>query len=142
MTIRKIAKLVRDQVEEDVACGLDIVDNEATLEGACGYASYGLCRMLPGSTFVYGHFIHKGRPNGHAWVEYKNKIIDITATQFGINSRILITKKDGTRAKRYVAGRRGKDAIQDLKDWDYPDGWMQELPRRLKRKIKPLPKDK
>jgi hypothetical protein len=135
MTLKKICKIVRKTIEEDCEKNDWIGDSE-NLWGACGYASYGLYRMIPGSVLVIGSYKAKHTLGfTHCWVETEDKIIDLTATQFGLQSKIYILKKNGNRAKKYTPKMKGKKAIIELNSWDYPANWKINLSRRLKRKI-------
>ena len=40
---------------------------------------------------------HNEFSHGHCWVEFEGKIIDITATQFGIKDKVFITDKNDSR---------------------------------------------
>ncbi len=135
MSLKKIAKIVRRMVENEVEDGIDISGSIEELDGACGYASYGLYKVLPASEIV------KGTYDGwdHIWVEFDNKIVDVTATQFGVYSKVYIIKKTGNRAKKYNSTARGADVIKELIfDWEYPKGWEVDFPRRIREELRGL----
>ena len=66
------------------------------LGGECGNASSILVKVLQHfgvkSHFYSGDYYVPGAKHGsgHCWMQYKNKIIDITATQFGQTDRVFI----------------------------------------------------
>jgi hypothetical protein len=133
MTLKKIAKITRKIVELN-AVKTGGISSFEDLTGACGYASYGLYRVLPGSELVVGEY--KGYH--HAWVELNDKIIDITATQFGVTSKVYIVKKTGIRGRSYHPKKRGKAAVISVGKWDYPSNWRKSLARQLKKEIRGL----
>ncbi len=133
MTLKKIAKIVRIIVEKNAANDGSI-SCWSDLSGACGYASYGLHKVLPESELVMG--IYKGET--HAWVELGDKIIDITATQFDIRDKVYIVKKGGKRSENYKSIHRGEEAIINISKWKYPDGWREPLVCQLKQETRYL----
>lgn len=69
----------------------------------CWRASTTLAKRLQSKGFeakvVHGEMLDVwGGTNYHVWVVYKNKILDITATQFGYRNKIFITS---TKSKLY-----------------------------------------
>lgn len=93
--VRSIAKKVRKQCESfafsKASEGYDF-SYRGDLECMCAVASYALmtalqkkkipCKMISGTCYY----------DNHCWVEVYNHIVDITATQFGINKRVYISK--------------------------------------------------
>lgn len=86
---------------------------ELGLCGFCGVASahfYNLSKFLNVSVnFVCGEYRSKTCRSGHCWIEYKDKIIDLTATQFKkdkIHQDVFITNSNN---KNY-----NKKAINEL----------------------------
>lgn len=81
-----LAYIAREQFEAELGENHD-------LAGYCGLASFRLLLMANYNgiypTLAYG--IHAIEP--HAWIEYYNKIIDITATQFGYDDRVVVINK-------------------------------------------------
>jgi hypothetical protein len=138
MTIKKIAKIVRETVVRDsIRNDYSIATDYKTLRGACGYASYGLYKVVPGSSFVLGQFNDErdGNWKSHAWIEVNDKIIDITASQFGITSEIYIINKKGNRARKYKPMMYNGKAIREVMTWEYPEKWIFSLPKRLRKRI-------
>jgi len=96
------------------------------LEGACAVASEYIVQKARNlnirATFICGYyqvyddeyvidFDYKNCLNtNHSWIEYKNKIIDVTATQFAIFDTVHVVAKN--YAKKYVAMLRGKKGIK------------------------------
>lgn len=98
---------------------------------------FGCCRD---SSLLIGYFLTEIRienisycrgvfnndTNSHAWLEYKNYIIDITANQFGNLYRDVIVMPDKIRFKihkkshseAYSLGIAGMDAIRILNDYE------------------------
>jgi hypothetical protein len=116
-TIKKIAGAVRLALEDiskdpHVYRYWDLDD----FCGACSHSSLVLAGLLRKfgykSDFVVGWYKYRDDGCGnHCWVETgKGKVVDVTATQFGIKSRIYVPKtkkrygviKKGTSGERYV----------------------------------------
>ncbi len=96
--ILKIAKDVRKKCEDfamsSESCHFDF-HNQPSLDCMCAVASFALYTALKHknitSKVVYGMFDKTGC---HCWVEYRNWIIDITATQFdNVKRPVYVTKK-------------------------------------------------
>ena len=88
--IRSIAKIVRKKCEvfakSRASTNYDFHDKD-DLSCMCAVASFVLAEALRKNGFecnvIHGNFSRYGCYNSeHCWVEVKNKIIDITATQF------------------------------------------------------------
>jgi hypothetical protein len=131
--LRELAAVVRGVVQDNIRRvseqkNIDYTDFGCPhdLEGACGYASWGLWKVLPGSTLVLGAW------DGctHCWVEYREFIVDITATQFGAFKKVRIIPKNSRYAKAYSRDHFNSEAEEQLQDW-YPSNWDSELLRLL-----------
>ncbi|HUU87864.1 MAG TPA: hypothetical protein VMX17_08935 [Candidatus Glassbacteria bacterium] len=74
---------------------------KSRIDGMAGYCGLGSALLHKTATvhniktdFVLGTFKtpnRKKKKSGHCWVEFGDHIIDITASQFGINSRIYVS---------------------------------------------------
>lgn len=84
--------------------------------GACGVASYALYRLYKKyrikSKFVMGQFADFA--GCHCWVQVNKKIVDITVTQFDIETPVLIVPANDDR---YIIEKVGKEALMDFKEW-------------------------
>jgi hypothetical protein len=87
---RKIKKAINELVEEN-----DFLENYINLEdycGACGIASLAMYAKLRQEKFncdwAYGYHLLQQPQYGerHCWVEYKNKIVDVTYKQISFSS--------------------------------------------------------
>jgi hypothetical protein len=99
-TIRFIAQDVRRRCEifkssTDARCYDFYKKNN--LKGMCAVASYALHDALKKANIrsrVVNGTYNAGRYwSGHCWIEYKDHIIDITATQFKIHRPVRIVRK-------------------------------------------------
>lgn len=126
----EIAKEVRSAVEVWVQHNPYI--NPESLEGACGLASYTLCRAL--KAFGYrAQLVYDGDEDGaHCWVELGDEVIDVTATQFGDFPEVYVVHKSEYPLgyERYRC--QGRKAVQQLLEWG-TEGHQPHL-----RKIKAL----
>lgn len=134
--IKRIAEIVRKEIQRECVEDPSSIGDGDDLFGACGYAAYGLSKVLPGSELVLGEYEIKGGVSTHAWIEIDNQIIDITATQFGVNTKVHIVTKTESAARKYRAQVKGRKARAELKLWNYPKNWQKNLPRRLKRIVR------
>lgn len=99
------------------------------LAGCCAIASYALCKALSAKgfkpEFVCGVESSWG---SHCWVECKNYIVDITATQFGIKTPVHIVKiKNGenkTGIYNFNVYLRGKVALKETLSWEYQNAFL------------------
>ena len=91
------------------------------LSGWCGVASaflsYRLWNYKFKTVFVVGKYVINSRPTHHCWVEYRNNIIDITATQFhDAGPKVWIPNEE--EAKKFQPFKKGNDAVEMLiKTW-------------------------
>lgn len=119
-TIINLAKQARCHVEI-----LALANNKKTLQvGLCGYcavASIHLCKLAKylniNLNFVCGEYSSDHCKSGHCWVEYKDKIIDVTATQFRkdqIKSPVFITDIGN---KNYIKKGTNKGALVRIRYW-------------------------
>lgn len=122
------AHLVRDAMEDFVFSKSPVDFSTDDLQGACGVASLTLVRVLRrlGFTvdFMMGHFDSSGNvPDqddwnfcNHCWVQVPshNLIIDVTATQFSIPSRVYLTEMGDWK---YTPVHRNRLAVRSLGRW-------------------------
>lgn len=79
-TVLRVATVVRSEVSRWVGrAGID----RKTLCGACAIGSYAFWRCLRAMRYRATFVCHFDGASGHCWVEARNHIVDITATQFG-----------------------------------------------------------
>jgi hypothetical protein len=102
--IKQIAKEVRKFFENDPA-------STKQLHRLCFRASVSLAKRLQSkgikAKVVHGYMCDtKGWINRHSWVVYKNKIIDLTATQFGYKPRVFVRSVTSTL---YIPDKRVRD---------------------------------
>jgi hypothetical protein len=113
--IIKVAKLVRINMKPFIEKYDYNFDSNYT--GSCGIASYILLRVCKklnlNIRIAEGSYKHYG----HAFNVYKNTIVDITATQFGLRKPVHITKL--TKRSGYVADEWDNAVIRTFKNW-YP----------------------
>jgi hypothetical protein len=106
--VLRIAHIVRKQFEEEYP-------EEIRFEGFCGLASLRIVIMCNHNKLyprlVYGNY----SGNFHTWIEYGQKIIDITATQFG-KERIVITDINNRCYESYSKASKIKE-IKDIIYW-------------------------
>ncbi len=68
-------------------------------------------------------------PTHHCWVEYKDSIIDITATQFEVSKKVQIVK---SKNPCYIRMRRIKVSDRNpLRSWGIEQGPSHSLSRRI-----------
>lgn len=84
------------------------------LNGACAISSYVLARSLKYNGYAVDFVLGRFDGDFHCWVEYRNNILDITATQFGLPP-VYIVKNNSPLYKPYVRNRKAMCEI--LKDW-------------------------
>lgn len=114
--IRRVASQIRKAVKHDCKED-DFIGNDRNLMGACGYASFWLHRAIPDSELVIGLFNTEDTGYSHCWVVHRNRIIDITATQFHIKKRVYIIDLSSEEARPYVPIVRGQKAINEIEEW-------------------------
>ncbi len=72
-----------------------------TLEGFCHYVSLTITREAKKvgikPRLIFGTFNRWA----HTWLEYNGKIIDATATQFGIRNKVLVTDVGDGRYEKW-----------------------------------------
>lgn len=94
--------------------------NPVSLECGCAIASYTLTKALH-KVGQRATLVEWGDGWGHCWVEHRDLIIDITATQFDkdLPEVLIVKKKDYNvvnRSDGFLA--KGRRAENDLKRWD------------------------
>ena len=96
------------------------------LGGACGICSlYLLIRAR--SMGIYVTLAHGFCDDHyHYWIEYNNKIIDITATQFGYQSRVRVKNKN--KSSGYIAMDSTR-SLSRARQWTQQ--WLHWIPREM-----------
>lgn len=97
--IKTLAKHTRN------LCERYLIAYPLNLEGACAIASFHLYKSALKNNIklklCYGECKDKrGLYHHHYWVEFKDKIIDITSTQFGYRNKVRIKNK--SKDYRYI----------------------------------------
>jgi hypothetical protein len=118
-TILKTASSVRKTIEDERKKNHDAkVVWSQDLCGACAVASSLLTHELKkqgvNSFLVIGQYIRGDVPWTHCWVETNSDIIDITATQFGIEQKVFLSDKRNSAYKRDFFG---KAASKEVTQW-------------------------
>jgi len=112
--IRQIALKIRLRCEDYVGSRGYFASN---LGSMCGIASYALKEALDCAhidvILIYGFY----EETGHCWLEYRDVIIDITATQFGVRRKVFITH---CLNKRYKFNK----VMTDMEEFVI-DGWIE-----------------
>jgi hypothetical protein len=102
----EIAKSVRERFENSIIRSYDGLfeldpEDKQELGGRCHLASRVLYKEARKSglkvKMCTGWFENDFSAGGHCWIEFEGKIIDITATQFGIKDKIFITDVNDSR---------------------------------------------
>jgi hypothetical protein len=130
LSLIKFAKLARKGAEN-----LSLIEKgPSSLEGYCGIATAYLFSVLKSNSidaiFVVGSFRQYNKSiddynivSGHCWLEYKTKIIDITATQFAhtksdvnrtFSKKVYISSINNPHYLKYA---EGNDAINIVDRW-------------------------
>lgn len=130
LLVLRTAKLVRQTLEEYVMkYPINPVNTDPNdLLGFCGIGTrllyYKLKQLHINSTVIHGAFEDEtGYQAGeHFWLEIKGpngwRIIDVTATQFGIPKKVFVIPSDGqTKYGRYVIFNTGHNAIKVNRSW-------------------------
>jgi hypothetical protein len=136
--IYSIAKKVRKQCEKFAnskeAKGKDFYKYK-NLACMCAVASHALLIALKDkgieAVMVRGKYQKHSEcyPEHHCWVEYKDNVIDITATQFEVSKRVYIVKNDIPNYRRM---RRIKaEAPNPLKSWGCRQGPSHNLSKKI-----------
>lgn len=105
----KICKVVRKTTEK-IQKEYKEYFYDKKLMGLCGIASYGIYRGFQRNyipvDFVYGKFIDDNiiTEGHHCWVKSKGLIFDVTATQFFLKDKIVITNEDDDRYYEIYSG--------------------------------------
>ena len=85
--------------------------------GLCGIASHALAKAFRihgySATLVAGMYRTQSK-GSHSWVESKDKIWDVTATQFKRGKVVVVDKK---RSKAYKRGPEGWQSIDSYRTW-------------------------
>lgn len=119
MTVLQVAKRTRKACES-YAKETNIFAED--LNSMCAIASAYLMKRLSCARIRAEFVIGTYDGSDHCWVEHKDKIIDITATQFGILQAVFVTSKYN---KDYFAKCRAAQRIartfliKENRDWPY-----------------------
>lgn len=112
ISIKKIAEVTRKELEDFTRPRFP-----SDWCGACAICSWQLTRVLKkfgyNAEFVVGEFIEYNYPADHAFVIVDNKIIDITATQFGLQKIVIRNIKN----RKYKPLKKGNAALYNLRHW-------------------------
>lgn len=96
------------------------------LAGVCGICSLYLLIQARQhgiyTTLCYGLCDEKH----HWWVEYNNKIIDITATQFGYTAKVRVKNKNKQSGYRLLGSTR---SLERARQWT--QHWLQWIPEEM-----------
>jgi len=100
---------LKDQImmDEDFGCG-------------CAVTSYVLKeiinRFYPTApvNIVVGQYVK----DCHCWLSYRNKIIDPTATQFGLYPKVRILHQDDEDYEKYSVNWLNQEALAELAFWE------------------------
>ena len=98
----------------------ELKDNyPSDLAGACGLASYFLMREAERAglyaNYISGYF--KGC--NHSWVEFEDRIIDLTATQFGILKETYVVKKNNRKYQKEFQTSDVEEAYEAIRSWSF-----------------------
>lgn len=95
----------------------------------CGIAALELAIELRDFDALTVGFFHKGRDaRRHAWATVSGHIVDLTARQFGNYPKIWIEHSP----PEYLETCHGKDAIKELRDWNYPPDEIDQYEKTLR----------
>jgi hypothetical protein len=115
-----LAEIIRNASEKyytEIDCySVRSGENIKTLRGLCGIASYALYQALIKEGFR-PEFKMADLPTTigkHCWVELNGKVIDVTATQFGVPDRVFITRPTN-RALTYFYESRSPFSYRDMR---------------------------
>lgn len=99
------------------------------LHGACGICSMALKesieKIIPEAKPIVVHGLFR-KINWHCWVEINGSIIDVTATQFGVKEKVLITESQDERYNPNVLVHN----FEHFHDWQQP---YKPTPHKVKR---------
>lgn len=118
--IERAGWVVRDEIQSFVITQSPMDFDSESLQGACGIASLLLNRVLRRlgvkSEFVMGCYKDDWGDENHCWVEIPelNRVVDITATQFGVSDEVFI----GEPTFPYMPRLRGRAATTRLRCWE------------------------
>lgn len=116
-SINNIAKEVRRKTEVN-AHKRKFSDS---CEGLCGDASIALKNSLKSYGYkayaFYGEFIDEnGKHHHHCWTETDDELIDLTATQFGIEEKVFRIKINSAEYDKLYRKISELKSIQDVSD--------------------------
>ena len=101
-----------------------------TLAGYCLLASDLLYHRLKNKSFKPKFMVGENYYKGHCWIEIDDYVLDITATQFGCKTKILLIKKENYLYGKYKDIR---PVLPLLNNKDYYN-----LVQRTHRTLRPL----
>ncbi len=110
--------------------------SEVNLAGACGISSWILNKILKKnkihSELTLGWYLSDSDPIGHCWVELvkESKIVDITATQFGIKEKVFVSSP---KHHRYHLCKQGKSAEFYISEY-----WGTQSPRTYEKELRDI----
>ena len=121
--ILEIARTVRLAAEQVRTIPTD-------LEGACASASYVLWKHLRKQGYDADFIMGSYHGFNHCWVEIEDRILDITATQFGVRKKVYTRVLS---AAIYQEELRGKDAAWETRRWNA--AWRRSIKSRLAQRL-------
>jgi hypothetical protein len=129
------------KARQDVECLCKFEEGSEDLAGYCGIAAYYLHQLAKArgieTALVVGTFYHDDRDiSGHAWIEYQDWIIDITATQFAqydrqFDRQIYVSDAENSFYHPFYVN---KDAISCIGDW-YQEENLELLCLQLDKRV-------
>ena len=140
--VEKVAHETRKRIEEWVGIytnGDRYHINPYNLRGACAHASYVIYHVLKtlgySVTIVVG--VYKKSDEGqHFWVVVNDShIVDVTATQFGISTKVCLIPYDQIENKElYTPYKKGRQALIEYSYWGTfsPQGKTYKSERQLR----------
>ena len=118
MNVKQILSEVRDYGEELVRSGKGPAGCDINLTMLCGICSFEICKRL----WEQGEDAELCFGDGHAFVEYDGKVLDVTATQFADVDEVII--KDKWEAEKIWWWRGVKKRARTLEEVEeFFRGW-------------------
>ena len=109
--IKKLAAECREIVE--LAVNEGIIEADEDLAGACAVASFFLRKKL--LSYGYKTDFYVAKAHNHCWLRYGDKILDITATQFGHKNKVVFKK--GHIHEYYYTGYKVRNFKEEFAPW-------------------------
>lgn len=108
-----MAKGIKDAIR-DYTIAMNVYDIDSdNLGGACAIASYTLWRCMRANNYKNVRLVcGVGDHSAHVWLHYKNRAIDITASQYGYKK--ITFPKDHHHLNIFYDRTYNYDAINDI----------------------------